>query len=150
MNKSIIIQISQIALLIGVLWFYGAGMYEFGQSVPNGLRLCHTTNLEAGQRVELSEEGILRKVAQDHHFDFQMLYDLWRCEAQWKHDGEWGDEYQSYGAFQWQIVSWVRYNEMFGTELNILSFEDQAILTVLTLKTEGGWENWFNCLKKYH
>ena len=78
-------------------------------------------------------------------YDYDILYALWTCESQNRHEGIWGDNYQSYGGFQWQLPSWVMYNRILGTDLNITSLKDQAIMTIMVLK-RGDWWNWKNCL----
>ena len=90
----------------------------------------------------------LWEVVQELDYDYDILYDLWKCEdSELRHDGVFGDSGLAYGGFQWHDKSWYYYNQKFGLKLNRLLFEDQAQLTIMVLKEPDGWRNWYNCLK---
>lgn len=73
-----------------------------------------------------------------------LLLDLSYCEARWKHDGEWGDNYQSYGAFQFQQRTFYTFCQ--GDWKN---YQDQADCAVKMISIGLGptTRGWFNCYK---
>ena len=93
-------------------------------------------------------ETILWEESQRLDYSYDTLYSLWGCEAQWRHEGIFGDNYLAYGAFQWHFQSWEFYTRILDRrDFNILSFKDQIDLTILVLQ-RGDWWNWKNCAQK--
>ena len=142
-----------ILLLIGVLWI---GHRFLPENRPEGLLQREhstpgTTLLIGGHALGVivsplpKIETLIWESAQKWDISYNTLYDLAVCESQ-LNPKAWGDHHTSFGLYQWKIQSWIFYNQLYGTELNILLPQDQAELTARVLKN-GNWTNWFNCLK---
>ena len=72
----------------------------------------------------------------------ELLLDLAKCEARWKHDGLWGDNYQSYGIFQMQKRTFYSYCEGDWQDM-----EDQLDCTAKMIRMDLGHTTtgWYNC-----
>ena len=70
------------------------------------------------------------------------LIKLTKCEATWQHDGLWGDNYQSYGLFQFQKDTFYSY-----CEGNWQDASDQLDCAVVLIKQGLGSKpvGWYNC-----
>ena len=152
-KKFLIVMITWI-VLIGFLM--GWCMRSFWREVsPQGrlereytIKSAYSNNYLASISSPLgTKETIVWELCQKYDFDYKTLYDLAECEASLEHKNKWGDDYQSFGGFQWCFTSWEMYNRIFNKELNMLSFKDQAELTILTIQ-RGDWWNWANCCSK--
>ena len=82
----------------------------------------------------------LHQVSDKTGYSYEVLYALWQCESNLRHDNVWGTAGE-YGAFQWKLSSFKYYADKLGEALNIFSFPDQAYLTAKVLQ-EGGYNNW--------
>ena len=79
--------------------------------------------------------------------DYDLLYNLAKCESNLIHEGQFGDKKLAYGIYQWHQGSWNQYNKKFGLNLDRYKLEDQIEMTVLVIK-DGGQQNWKNCWNK--
>ncbi len=75
-----------------------------------------------------------------------LLRDLTYCEARWQHDGLWGDNYQSYGLFQFQRKTFYSFCSQYW---NWQNQEDQLDCAVILIKKGLGstTQGWYNCWK---
>ena len=143
-----------ILLLFGVLWVGSRllpesspeGLLEREYSTPRAsfLILGNTFGVLVSPLPEI--ETFIWESSRKWGIDYSVLYDLAVCESQLRTDA-WGDHGLAYGLYQWHFISWVMYNKMYNTELNILLPQDQIELTARVLK-DGGENNWMNCWSK--
>ena len=75
-----------------------------------------------------------------------LLTDLTKCEARWRHDGLWGDNYNSYGVFQFQEDTFYSYC---SSGWDWQDMEDQLDCSVIMIKLGLGPKTvgWYNCYK---
>ena len=73
-----------------------------------------------------------------------LLLDLAKCEAGWRHDGLWGDNYQSYGVYQFQKKTFYDYCPSFW---NWQDAENQLDCAVIVIRQGLGptFTGWYNC-----
>ena len=90
-------------------------------------------------------ETLIWEASQKWNISYTILYDLAICESRLRHNNIWGDNGLAYGIYQWHLSSWVLFNNIFGTELNITSIKDQIEMTARVLQQPNGWQNWYNC-----
>ena len=72
-----------------------------------------------------------------------LLIDLAKCESRWRNDGLWGDNYQSYGIYQFQEKTFYSYCP---SSWNWQDAENQLNCAVIMIKqglgpTSIGWKN---------
>ena len=75
-----------------------------------------------------------------------LLIDLAKCESRWRNDGLWGDNYQSYGIYQFQEKTFYSYCP---SSWNWQDAENQLNCAVIMIEQGLGstTQGWYNCYK---
>ena len=96
---------------------------------------------------ETEKEKLLRLIKKHYPEYEELLMKLAFCESSWTHRGTFGDNFASYGIFQWQAPSWDCWCK--GSRYNL---EDQLHCTMRLIKKNLGHttRGWFNCFKKHN
>lgn len=93
-----------------------------------------------GLLASLNDKDDITLIRQKYPELASLLIDLAYCEASWKHDGQWGDNYTSYGWFQFKQATFLDYCQ--GEWKNA---EDQLDCAVQMIKADLGPIHWKNC-----
>lgn len=140
-------------LLLGVLWIGSRFSPKLSpeallQPYNSTLYIQSGTVLGAISSPLSEKETILWEETNQLGYSYDILYSLWTCESQNRHEGVWGDNYQSYGGLQFQLPTFITYADAYKLEgLNIQDFRSQIILAIYMLK-DGQENNWHNCWKQ--
>ena len=117
-----------------------------GLKVSN-IILIQRNSLQANSGLLWGIKKQLWEATAKYGLDYDLLYNLAKCESNLIHEGQFGDKKLAYGIYQWHQGSWNQYNKKFGLNLDRYKLEDQIEMTVLVIK-DGGQQNWKNCWNK--
>ena len=120
----------------------------FQESGINTQLLVENNSFQGKSVIIWGFEMLIWEMAEKYQVEYDLLYNLAKCESELVHENKWGDKGRSFGLYQWQEKSWELYNKKFNLDLDIKNPKDQIELTAIVLK-DGGWRNWYNCYRKY-